>query len=59
MVESQELCELGLHRLLLLKNDGLIGQNCPHVNTQRLHILSNEDSVLLGLIPECIKALSE
>ena len=59
MVESQELGELGLHRLLLLKNDGLIGQDCPHVSTQRLHILGNEDSVLLGLIPESVKVLSE
>ena len=58
-MESQKLGELGLHRLLPLKNDGLIGQDCPHVSTQRLHILGNEDSVILGLIPECVKALSE
>ena len=58
-MESQELGELGLHRLLLLKNDGLIGQDCPHVSMKRLHILGNEDSMLLGLIPECVKALSE
>ena len=58
-MESQELGEMGLHRLLLLKNDGLIGQDCLHVSTQRLHILGNEDSVLLDLIPECVKALSE
>ena len=48
-----------LHSLLLLKDDGLISQNSVHVSPQRLHVLSNEDSVLLGLIPECVKALSK
>ena len=58
-MEREELCELGLHNLLLLENDGLIGQNCAHVSTQGLHVLSNEDSVLLGLIPEYVETLSK
>ena len=58
-MECQELRELGLHSLLLLTDDGLIGQNSAHVSTQRLHVLSNEDSVLLGLIPECVETLSK
>ena len=45
--------------LLLLKNDELIGQYSPHVSTESLHILCDEDSVLLGLIPECVEALSK
>ena len=58
-MEGQELCDLGLQGLLLPKNDGLIGQYSPHVSTESLHILCDEDSVLLGLIPKCIEALSE
>ena len=58
-MEGQELRDLGLQGLLLLKNDGMIGQDRPHISTQSLHILGNEDSVLLGLIPECVEALSK
>ena len=58
-MEGQELCDLGLQDLLLLKNDGLIGQYSPHVTTENLHILCDEDSVLLGLILECVEALSK
>ena len=53
-------CEkLGLEGLLLLENSGLVGQNCTHVSAKGLHILCKEDSVLLGLIPEYIKAISK
>ena len=32
--------------------DGLlVGQDCAHVSSEGLHILADEDSVLLGLIP--------
>ena len=58
-MEGQELCDLGLQGLLLLKNDSLIGQYSPHVSMESLHILCDEDSVLLVLIPECIEALSK
>ena len=58
-MEGQELCDLGLQGLLLLKNDGLIGQYSPHINMESLNILCDEDSVLMGLIPKCIEALSK
>ena len=42
-----------------VENSGLVGQNYKHVSAKGLHILCKEDSVLLGLIPECIKAISK
>ena len=56
---GKKLRKLGLEGLLLLKDSGLVGQNCTHVSAKGLHIMCKEDSVLLGLIPECIKALSK
>ena len=56
---GKKLRKLGLEGLLLLENSGLIGQNRTHVSAKGLHILCKEDLVLLGLIPECIKALSK
>ena len=56
---GKKLCKLGLERLLLLKNSGLVGQHRTHIRAKCLHILCDEDSVLLGLILECIKALSK
>ena len=56
---GKKLHKLGLEGLLLLKNNGLVGQNRMHINSKCLHILCEEDSVLLGLIPECIKALNK
>ena len=53
------MSKLGLEGLLLLKNSGLVGQHRMHISAKRLHILCEEDSVLLGLIPEGIKALSK
>ena len=58
-MECEKLGKLGLEGLLLLENSGLVGQNCTHVNTKGLHILCNEDSVLLGLILERIKVISK
>ena len=43
----------------MLENSGLVGQNCTHVSAKGLYILCNEDSVLLGLILECIKVISK
>ena len=56
---GKKLHKLGLEGLLLLENSGLVGQNHTHVSAKGLHILCKEDSVLLGLIPECIKVLSK
>ena len=48
----KKLRKLGLEGLLLCKNR-------KHVSAKGLHIRRKEDSVLLGLIPECVKALSK
>ena len=56
---GKKLGKLGLERLLLLKNSGLVGQHRTHISAKCLHIPCEEDSMLLGLIPECIKALSK
>ena len=58
-MECKKLGKLGLKGLFLLENSGLVGKNCTHVSAKGLHILCNEDSVLLGLIPESIKAISK
>ena len=58
-MECEKLGKLGLEGLLLLENSSLVGQNCTHVSAEGLHILCNEDSVLLGLIPKCIKTISK
>ena len=55
----EKLGELGLEGLLILENSRLVGQDGMHVSSEGFHVLGNEDSVLLGLIPECIKAISE
>ena len=58
-MECEKLGKLGLEGLLLLENSGLVSQNYTHVSAKGLHILCNEDSVLLGLIPERIKATNK
>ena len=58
-MECENLSKLGLEGLLLLKNSGLVGQHCMHISAERLHVLCEEDSVLLGLILEGIKELSK
>ena len=55
----KKLGELGLEGLLILENSRMFSQDGMHVSAEGLHVLGNEDSVLLGLIPECIKAISE
>ena len=58
-MEGYKLGDLGLQGPLLLKNGGLIGQHSTHISTEGLHILCDEDSMLLGLVLESIKALSK
>ena len=58
-MECEKLGKLGLQGLLLLKNSGLIGQHYAHIGAKRLHVLCEKDSVLLGLVSDCIKALSK
>ena len=47
---GKKLGELGLEGLLISENDRLVIQDGTHVNVEGLHILGNEDSVLLGLV---------
>ena len=58
-MESEKTGELVLEGLLIVENGRLVGQDGTHVNTQGLHILGNEDSVLLGLVLEGIKVVSK
>ena len=58
-MEGKKLGEIVLEGLLILENSHLVSQNGTHVSPEGLHILGNEDSVLLGLIPESIEAVSE
>ena len=58
-VEGEKTGELVLEGLLIAENGRLVGLNSMHVSAEGLHILGNEDSVILGLVPEGIKAVSE
>ena len=58
-MESEKSGELVLEGLLIAENGRLVSQDGTHVNAEGLHILGNEDSVLLGLVPEGIKAVNE
>ena len=58
-MESKKPGELVLEGLLIEKNGYLVGEHSVHVGAEGLHILGNEDSVLLGLVPKGIKAISE
>ena len=58
-MKSEELGELSLEGLLILENSGLVSQDGTHVSSKGLHVLGNEDSVFLCLIPKGVKAVSE
>ena len=58
-MESEKLSELVLEGLHISENGCLVSIDSMHVSTEGLHILSNEDSVLLGLVPESIETVSE
>ena len=50
-MENKKLGKLVLKCLLIMKNGGLVGQECEHVGPEGLYILTDEDTVLKGLIP--------
>ena len=50
-MEGDKLGELVLEGLLISENDRLLSQDGTHVSAQGLHILGNENSMLLGLVP--------
>ena len=58
-MKGEELCKLILEGLLIAEDSRLVMQDDAHVGVEGLHILVDEDSVLLGLIPICIKSNSE
>ena len=51
--------KLVLEGLLIAENGRLVGQDCVHVSSEGLHILADEDSVLMGLILVGLKTSRE
>ena len=58
-MKSEELGKLILEGLLIAENARLVVHDGAHVGYEDIHILADEDPVLLGLIPVCIKSSSE
>ena len=58
-MKSEKQGELVLEGLLIAENSHLVGHDVMHVNVEGLHILGNEDSVLLGLFTESVEAVNE
>ena len=58
-MEGEKLCKLVLKGLLIAKDGRLVSQDCAHVSSKGHHILADEDTVLLGLIPVGLKMRSE
>ena len=58
-MEGEKLCKLVLKGLLIAKDVRLVGQDYAHFSLEGLHILADEDSVLLGLIPVGLETSSE
>ena len=58
-MKGEELSKLILEGLLILEDGRLVVHNGAHVGSGGIHILADEDPVLVGLIPVCIKSSSE
>ena len=58
-MDSEEMCKLILDGLLITGDSRLVLHDSAHVGAEGLHILADEDPVLLGLILVCIKTSSE
>ena len=58
-MKDEELGNLILEGLLIAVDGRLVMHDGEHVGAEGLHILTDEDPVLLGLIPVCIKSSSE
>ena len=59
LMEGEKLGKLVLKHLLITKYGYLVGQDYAHVSSESLHILADEDAVLLGLIPIDLKTSCE
>ena len=57
--ETEQQRELVLDGLLIAEDDCLVGHDDAHVSTKGLHILADEDPVLLGLISVGLETSSE
>ena len=58
-MEGEKLGKLVLKGLLITKDGLLVGQDYAHVGSEGLHILADEDTVLLGLILVGLETSSE
>ena len=58
-MKGKELGQLILEGLLIAKDGRLVVHDGAHVGLEGIHILADEDPMLLGLIPVCIKSSSE
>ena len=58
-MKGEELGKLILDGLLIAEDGRLVVHDCAHVGSEGIHILVDEDSVLLGLIPVRIRSSSE
>ena len=58
-MEGEKLCKLVLKGLMIANDGRLVGQDCAHVSSEGLHILADEDAVLLGLILIGLETSSE
>ena len=58
-MKGEKLSKLILDGLLITEDGHLVVHDGAHVGPESLHIWADEDPVLLGLIPVCIKLRSE
>ena len=58
-MEGEELGKLLLDGLLVVEDGYLVVHDCAHIGPKCIHILADDDLVLLSLIPVCIKWGSE
>ena len=58
-MKCEELGKMILDGLRSAEDGSLIVHDYAHVGSEGIHILDDEDPVLLGLIPICIKLCSE
>ena len=58
-MEGEELWKLVLDGLLITEDGRLVGHDDTHVGTKGLHILADEDPVLLGLTLVGLETSSE
>ena len=58
-MKGEELGKLILEGLLIAEDGRLVVHDSVHVDSEGIHILADEDLVLLGLILVCIKSSTE